>query len=194
MDMLNSSNYRIQGHSFPYHWITKAVIVICLVQQKILTNLHMLTQSGPVFCSYAYLPSFNLYWNLNRPRYSSVPLLLNGTLLFTSLRPPFWFPPQHSVHAGQHPVNTRGQGRVWGYPCGAYSKRSREKWGLTLHLKVTGIYHGIKKIQMHKSQDVVVLLCEWPRLWVFSTGERRMSSLGPPVESAFVWTHTLSKK
>ena len=35
-------NYRIQGHSFPYHWITKAVIVICLVQQKILTNLHMI--------------------------------------------------------------------------------------------------------------------------------------------------------
>ena len=44
-------NYRIQGHSFPYHWITKAVIVICLVQQKILTNLHMLALSGPEFCS-----------------------------------------------------------------------------------------------------------------------------------------------
>ena len=44
-------NYRIQGLSFPYHWITKALIVICLVQQKILTNLHMLALSGPEFCS-----------------------------------------------------------------------------------------------------------------------------------------------
>ena len=47
----NRRNYRIQGHSFPYHWITKAVIVICLVQQKILTNLHMLALNGPEFCS-----------------------------------------------------------------------------------------------------------------------------------------------
>ena len=50
-----TSNYRIQGHSFPYHWITKAVIVICLFQQKILANLHILALSGPVFCSYATL-------------------------------------------------------------------------------------------------------------------------------------------
>ena len=46
-DSFSRRNYRIQGHSFPYHWITKAVIVICLVQQKILTNLHMLALSGP---------------------------------------------------------------------------------------------------------------------------------------------------
>ena len=41
----------MQGHSFPYHWIAKAVIVISLVQQKILTNLHMLALSEPEFCS-----------------------------------------------------------------------------------------------------------------------------------------------
>ena len=35
-------NYRMQGHSLPYYWITKAAIVICLVQQKILTNLYVL--------------------------------------------------------------------------------------------------------------------------------------------------------
>ena len=27
-------NYRMQGHSLPYYWITKAAIVICLVQQN----------------------------------------------------------------------------------------------------------------------------------------------------------------
>ena len=37
------SNYRIQGHSFPYHWITKAVTVICLIQQKILTLYSVVT-------------------------------------------------------------------------------------------------------------------------------------------------------
>ena len=30
-------NYRMQGHSLPCYWITKAAIVICLVQQKVLT-------------------------------------------------------------------------------------------------------------------------------------------------------------
>ena len=35
-------NYRMQGHSLPYYWITKAAIVICLVQQKVLTNLNVL--------------------------------------------------------------------------------------------------------------------------------------------------------
>ena len=30
-------NYWMQGHSLPYYWITKAAIVICLVQQKVLT-------------------------------------------------------------------------------------------------------------------------------------------------------------
>ena len=34
-------NYRMQGHSLPYYWITKAAIVICLVQQKVLTNIWM---------------------------------------------------------------------------------------------------------------------------------------------------------
>ena len=35
-------NYRMQGHSLPYYWITKAAIVICLVQQQVLTNLNVL--------------------------------------------------------------------------------------------------------------------------------------------------------
>jgi len=39
-------NYRIQGHSFLYHWITTAAIVICLVQRKILTNLQVLALYG----------------------------------------------------------------------------------------------------------------------------------------------------
>ena len=39
------------GPPFPYHWITEAVIVIYLVQQKILTNLHVLALYGPKFYS-----------------------------------------------------------------------------------------------------------------------------------------------
>ena len=40
------------GHSFPYHWITKAAFVSCLVLPKLLTiNMHVLALSGPEFCS-----------------------------------------------------------------------------------------------------------------------------------------------
>ena len=46
-------NYRIQGYSFPYHWKTKAAIAICLVQHKILNNLHVLALYGPGFYSYS---------------------------------------------------------------------------------------------------------------------------------------------
>ena len=45
-------NYRIQSHSFPYHWITKAAFVSCLVLPKFLNiNMHVLALSGPEFCS-----------------------------------------------------------------------------------------------------------------------------------------------
>ena len=52
-DFLHWINYRIQGYSFPYHLITKATLVICLVQQKILTNLNVLALYGPEFYSYS---------------------------------------------------------------------------------------------------------------------------------------------
>ena len=39
---------RIQGHSFPYHWITKANIVICHVLQQPLANLLMLALNSVV--------------------------------------------------------------------------------------------------------------------------------------------------
>ena len=39
----------IKGHSFPCHWITKAAVDICIIQKKILTNLHVLALYGPEF-------------------------------------------------------------------------------------------------------------------------------------------------
>ena len=48
---IDQLNYRIQGLSFPYHWVTKARrTVICLPQQQPLSNLHMLALRGPEFC------------------------------------------------------------------------------------------------------------------------------------------------
>ena len=52
-DLKQWLNYRIQGHPFPCHWRAKAAIVICLIQEKILTNLHVLTWYGPKFYSYS---------------------------------------------------------------------------------------------------------------------------------------------
>lgn len=40
--------FRIQGHLFPNHWITKANIVIYYVLQKPLANLHMLALNSVV--------------------------------------------------------------------------------------------------------------------------------------------------
>ena len=45
--------YRTQGHSFPYDWITKNAIVIYVVLQNLLTNLHMLAQRGLEFCTFS---------------------------------------------------------------------------------------------------------------------------------------------
>ena len=41
-------NYRIESYLFPCHWIAKAAIGICLVQQKILNNLHVLALNSIV--------------------------------------------------------------------------------------------------------------------------------------------------
>ena len=41
-------NYRIQGHSFPYHLLTKGALIIIL--QKLLTNLHVLALRDLEFC------------------------------------------------------------------------------------------------------------------------------------------------
>ena len=46
----NWLNYRIQGHLFTSHWITKISIVLCFVQ-KILTHVKRVVRSGPAFCS-----------------------------------------------------------------------------------------------------------------------------------------------
>ena len=44
-------NYRIQGHLFTSHWITKVPIVLCFVLEKILTHVKQVVWSGPAFCS-----------------------------------------------------------------------------------------------------------------------------------------------
>ena len=49
---IDQLNYRIQGLSFPYHWVTKALTVICLPLQRPLSNLHMLALRGPEFCCF----------------------------------------------------------------------------------------------------------------------------------------------
>jgi len=41
----------MQRHPFPYHWIAKDAIIICLVLRKLPTNLHVLALSGPEFCN-----------------------------------------------------------------------------------------------------------------------------------------------
>lgn len=39
------------GYSFPYHWITKPAVVLSLILQNHMTNLHAMVMRGPVFCS-----------------------------------------------------------------------------------------------------------------------------------------------
>ena len=47
-------NYRIQGHLFTSHWITKVPIVLCFVLQKIVTHAKQVVRSGPAFCVEVY--------------------------------------------------------------------------------------------------------------------------------------------
>ena len=56
-------NYREQGHSFPYNLITKATIVICLVLQKLLSNLYVKTYRKPlIFRNMSGLPMWPVHY------------------------------------------------------------------------------------------------------------------------------------
>ena len=61
MQSLLRLNYRMQGHLFTSHWITKVPIVFCFVLEKILTHVKQVVRSGPAFCSCSPIASFHRF-------------------------------------------------------------------------------------------------------------------------------------
>lgn len=63
--MWSRLNFRIQGDSLPYHWMTEAAIVMWLVQQNILTNLYVLAVYGPWIVLLLRDLNHDALWNQN---------------------------------------------------------------------------------------------------------------------------------